>query len=217
MAYRRHHTSFLGLLLGGSRGSPVYRMVTSGFMLLAAMTLFLIWVGQMMAYDEMKRTCISTVDAEIVSVTRSTSNDAAYDALVKFEVAGKPYTMHTGYTIGRKEVGGTVPVHYYPTDPERAYCYDEPKPPNSKYAGMGIFAAVFAVIIFIFALDSHRKGVESGGVIGDYLKSKKAFSDDSWAMDDKDLMDAKVALAMPEYAHEKSQREYEKSRRGRYY
>lgn len=217
MAYRRHHSSFLGLWLGGSRNSPVYRIVVAVFVLLGGGLFFLVWCGEKMAYDELMRTCISETEGTIISVRTSTRDNSYSNGLIKFTAGGKEYTMYTGFTLDKKAEGDTIPVHYCPADPEKAYLYDEAERPDDKLAGYAAVALAIAIVLILLAVADHQRGVESGGVIGDYLKSKKNFEDDSWkGMSEEDLANARRALTMPDYAHVMSEIEEEKKRRYRY-
>ena len=216
MAYRRHRASFIGLLLGGDRHSPVYKMVTSVFLMLGALFFFIIWLGEKSAYDELKRTCISTADASIISVKTSSSSEMMTSAYVEFQTGGKKYTMNTPYTFDKKEVGGKVPVHYCPADPQKAYCYNEPEKPDEKNLGYAAVAAAAALVIFTFGAIEHKNGVESGGIIGDSLKAKNNFSsDEPFQMDDYDLARARMALSNPDYMHTESEKEFNRQYPGR--
>lgn len=218
MAYRRYHPSYIGLLLGGNSHSPVYRMVISCFILLVGIFFFINWAGEKSAYNELKRTCISTADATIISVRTSSDNDTMSSAFVEYTTGGKKYTLYTPYTFDKKAIGGKVPIHYCPSDPKKAYSYDEPPKPDDSYLKYAAGAGSLALVFFTFAFLQHKNGVESGGLIGDSLKAKKNFESGAPHMpDESDLAKARMALSMPDYMHAESEMEMEREYPGRRY
>ncbi len=179
-------------------------VIAVGILLFGGLFL-LAWISEKQEYDELKRTCIATVEADVLSIKVNERNDVMTSAEVEFTAGSEKYTLNTGYTFDKKELGGTVPVHYCPADPKKAYCYDSPQEPTSEFLGVAAFMLAVAVLVILIGVIDREKPMPGNNYVPKgaprWELSPRDFDPDRVRahLTENDLKNARTALGMNPY------------------